>query len=519
MRRGDHASFYGTKSGGVWAGAKQDDDHVYVDSHILSTPVVADLTGNGEDVLVTTVSYFFDETEYADPALRHQLGLSADLGKYVASGVVAFSLATGKQLWSVELDLTTATSSFPAYAVTSPVLADFDGDGKLEILVGTGAGFVYMISHKGLLLKTPPGNLEAEIEADPRYEDLSEVDFPLTMGSVWTEPMVGDVDGDGYVDIVVVDSNANVVAYTCTGIEIWSSTISGHADDTGVLADMDSDGVLDVVIGTNAGHVWAFKGEDGTPLPQFPLRFGGRIETTPLILDLVAAPTFTPSRHIVVGANDGIVYVVNPTNGRREKFDIGAIADTTMLADDLIGNGNMDVLVTTTTGELVAIGTDTPYSPLNSKYSEAHGGRTRIHRAGYLGIAATSKELVRRECDERLSLRFTITDQRRTPNARSASRESYKITVTRGSTVYAQASFGHSGEHELNMEVPNNAEHLTLTMTTTQGLYFEHTIPITYLSNPSTYPTVGLLLPLALILLTLLPLREWFTKQQLPDIM
>ena len=36
--------------------------------------------------------------------------------------------------------------------------------------------------------------------------------------------------------------------------------MSGYPDEAPILGDVDQDGVLDVVIGSNAGHLWAFRG-------------------------------------------------------------------------------------------------------------------------------------------------------------------------------------------------------------------------------------------------------------------
>ncbi len=50
-----------------------------------------------------------------------------------------------------DLDLTTDTSLYSGYLYSSPTVADIDGDGKLEIIVGTGVGFIHMIDYEGNL--------------------------------------------------------------------------------------------------------------------------------------------------------------------------------------------------------------------------------------------------------------------------------------------------------------------------------------------------------------------------------
>lgn len=43
-----------------WPKQKQK-DYVLVDAHILATPVIVDLDGDGDDELIAAVSYYFDE--------------------------------------------------------------------------------------------------------------------------------------------------------------------------------------------------------------------------------------------------------------------------------------------------------------------------------------------------------------------------------------------------------------------------------------------------------------------------
>ena len=48
---------------------------MYIDPHILCTPSIADIDGDGHDELVVAVSYFFDREYYDNPvrALRNPL--------------------------------------------------------------------------------------------------------------------------------------------------------------------------------------------------------------------------------------------------------------------------------------------------------------------------------------------------------------------------------------------------------------------------------------------------------------
>ena len=50
---------------------------------------------------------------------------------------MVFNLQTRNIKWQLHLDLSTDTTAFRAHIYSSPTLADLNGDGKLEIIVGT----------------------------------------------------------------------------------------------------------------------------------------------------------------------------------------------------------------------------------------------------------------------------------------------------------------------------------------------------------------------------------------------
>ena len=50
------------------------------------------------------------------------------------------------------LDMTTRALAYQAFMLSPPIVADFDGDGAMEIIVGSGIGFVYALNAKGTVL-------------------------------------------------------------------------------------------------------------------------------------------------------------------------------------------------------------------------------------------------------------------------------------------------------------------------------------------------------------------------------
>ena len=75
-----------------------DAEMVYVDPHILATPVLADTNGDGiRNELIVPISYYFDPFYYGDPHMLLKLGgLEKDeLVNFVAGAIVVIDLNSG----------------------------------------------------------------------------------------------------------------------------------------------------------------------------------------------------------------------------------------------------------------------------------------------------------------------------------------------------------------------------------------------------------------------------------------
>jgi hypothetical protein len=132
----------------------------------------------------------------------------------------------------------------------------------------------------------------------------------------------------------------------------------------GVAGDIDGDGLLEIVFGTVDGRVHAIKGTDGSPVANFPFQTGHRVQAPVTIAPL---NPHTPNvQHILVMSFDGFLYVIDGKSGCAHTVDIGEHSYAAVLVDDMCGDGNLELLVSTMNGNVYMLQTQAPYHPLKT---------------------------------------------------------------------------------------------------------------------------------------------------------
>jgi hypothetical protein len=166
----------------------------------------------------------------------------------------------------------------------APALGDLDGDGDPDLVLGTWDGDVlYVENDNGAFVPA---------------QDGSTVIASLPRGSNAT-PTLGDIDGDGDLDLLVGEASGTVNVFRNDGsptepnFVLQSETIDGVKADARSaphLTDLDGDGRLDLLLGSSLGGIQAFARKDGAePIafaPADPLRIDAPKLVTPIRIDL-----------------------------------------------------------------------------------------------------------------------------------------------------------------------------------------------------------------------------------------
>jgi len=238
---------------------------------VFSSPAVGDIDGDGRpEIVVGTYGQHVyawrytgellpgwpfnnEDTIWSSPALADidwdgvkEVVIGAD-----STGGVNFPYPPGGLLYALDGDATILRGFpkvTPEVTWSSPAVADLDGDGRYEIVVGTGHYYtslgrltgeghrVYAYNSDGTALKGWPVN---------------------TAGCVFSSPAVGDIDGDGAREIVVgtnaVGGNGaeHVTAFERDGKVVFDvGGLGGPTMGSPALGDISGDGVADVILGS-----------------------------------------------------------------------------------------------------------------------------------------------------------------------------------------------------------------------------------------------------------------------------
>jgi hypothetical protein len=161
-----------------------------------------------------------------------------------------------------------------------PAVADLDQDGTLEIVVPAMCDSLYVIRGNGARQPGFPVRL--------RMEGMSKT----------PSPALADMDGDGYLDIVQASTGGGIYVWNRNGVIVnapnltpwnnvrYSVLTAASAECSPVVADITGDGWPDVMIGDTNGQLTALSGADATVLPGFPIQLGAEVLGTPAVGDI-----------------------------------------------------------------------------------------------------------------------------------------------------------------------------------------------------------------------------------------
>lgn len=181
--------------------------------------------------------------------------------------------------------------------------------------------------------------------------DFADMDFPDNFINV---PALGDLDGDGYVDVVFADRQGRIRAISGENrIPLWELPPHIRAQMPGqlVLADINGDGMSDVILLTVTERLLAIDGKLGVEIWNSEI-LGGSFSGAPVVADV----NNDLRADVAVCTEDGrfIIGLGTTTEPVWITFETGDTIRATPSAGDITGDGVDEFLVGTESGVILA---------------------------------------------------------------------------------------------------------------------------------------------------------------------
>jgi uncharacterized protein (DUF2141 family) len=251
--------------------------------------------------------------------------LTARIPATASSGRFRITTPTGTVLSSTPIYATRSSSSGSTTQITSsfngidvgnystPTVADLDNDGLVDLLVGTEAGTIVRYE-QSTANSTTFGTTATTLTAGGTAIDIG----------TYAKPTVTDLDGDGLLDLLVGEGTGTIIRYEQTAanaltfnnlgvLTAGGSTINVGAYARPTVADIDGDGLLDMLVGATAGNVAWYEqssANSGTFISRGLLTTNGSTVidagdvSKPLIIDMDGDGLLD----LLVGNDGGVIY-------------------------------------------------------------------------------------------------------------------------------------------------------------------------------------------------------------------
>ncbi len=257
----------------------------------------------------------------------------------------------------------------------SPVLADVDCDGLIEVVIGANDGRLYVLNGEdgsdvwsystggqtisSAAVGDPDGDRKPEIifgASDNRVYALNgENGSPLwsytTNNRVITAPVLSDIDGDGRLEVAFGSFDGRIYLLNAeNGTLCWSYSVGTSIQSSPAVGDVDGDGRLEVVVGADNGRIYTFNGENGSLLWSFTC--GGAVTSSPALGDIDEDRKL----EVVFGSDDNKVYALNADSGSvLWSYQTGSRVISSPAIGDIDRDGKLETIFGSYDGNVYAL--------------------------------------------------------------------------------------------------------------------------------------------------------------------
>ena len=385
-------------------------------------PSVADINGDGTNDIVAGYGEFSQACMFG-------------------GGVKAFDGSTGETLW----DFSTYYTGTVSGVYSAPAIGDVNADGQPEVVFGSWNGCIYMLSHAGQPLWnlaqpdsrcTGQGYFTGQmVDSSPALADLDgDGKLEIVIGTyhtattgylnvhnaagaligqwpmdapVTSSPAIADLDDDGVFEIVVgAGKSVNNAGHFVQALHfdpaenlvinrlkpMWTGNAAGYVPTSPAIGDLDGDGTAEVVViapngdaGTTGSSVYAWHGNNGALLFSRQLcdMAGNQyvVKASPVIADVVGDEkpeiVLAEGSEVVILNADGTFYTDQLTNACEGQPSTTSLTYWTGSSLNYIPA--IGALAQSDTSTIIAVGAVSTPTVTNTARLFAWGG----HNSGY----------------------------------------------------------------------------------------------------------------------------------------
>ena len=330
------------------------------DSVMPATPAIADIDGDGDQEAVYAsflgTLYVVDATtgtvlQTLDPGQGTMLISQASPTLFDVDGDGSLEVLRGHEDGSMrwmELDgsgspQTIVTAAGPIKS--SVAVGDITGDGSDEIVFLSGDMMLYAWNPQGMVSGFP---VSIGVQQDVGGH------FFLT-----PSPALGDLDGDGDLEIVIGNLDSEMRAYQGDGSLVagnWPFSTQAMVLSSAAIADHDLDGLGEIVATDNDGYVYVLD-RQGNLLPNWPVQLPlGGGPSSPSVVDLDANGV----KEIIIASQNGAVYSYKWTGTMNLgwPFQTGGSIIASPAIGDVDTDKDLEVVIASTDGKVYLINKD-----------------------------------------------------------------------------------------------------------------------------------------------------------------